>query len=1053
MDAMPEKILFYDPSENAEATLSVIRSLGYEVRSVNAPDELYSEIAANPYDLMLTEIQSDYFSETNGLFSFFEKLRIILPNQVLPHMAVTNTRNVFDISLAETYKVRPIFLKPVSEEVLRKAIQYRIMNKKKGLVLCPSANATYMQNCFAAMGFEVQCVSKLIEFSRVLHENRFDFFIFQEGFEGLPSAQLLNKILTVYTVRVPICFFLKAEDRILSKLLEKYQFFSIQVPPWDFSLCEEQIQDMVIKAYYKAPRKIFAASTSEKKEEEPVPVPEKKEEAVETMIPLKSPVISKLDETETGALSVTGFIRTFPMDLPVPKISSPLTQFLKTGLGLQKNKVAEVLKTSEGFPYLKVFIEAYKNGNDSLRESIVELFVEIPGKAPVMECLVLALNDRVPSIQHLALSGLRNYDLKKTLPYIRSKLRSPISKIKNSAAELLQNVKDPSLYGDFLSGVLNTEDLTLIKYFLFYVRNSFQEIKDFSIFLPVFKSSNYVLMEHLLELLIQTKDKKLLPLIRLAAGSGERVLLRLSLEGFRQIPDPSSVELLVDLVSGKEGAAAESAIMEIMHQFASAKYLSMFFLIVQKCQDSIKEEVLLIAKQFKEKESFPIFQAALRYGGTGTKIAAIESMSKWKKEHVILLIGPLLEDSDKFISEFVYKYIEENSTVDCIDSLLKVFISLKTDNAKEVIAHALARIVKDSDSSTSFLKVMQKDSYSVMVRILKNSGVSLGKFTSEVLGKHFTQGASFEIILRTLYDKNIEASAEAAFLLGEHNNLQAVPHLMRFIDDQNWYMRRMVVEALGKLKAVDTAHVLIKKLKDSHPSVRQAAATSLSQFNVKFKEPILVLFLEEESIKVLEQMLNLLSPFRDQKTADVYIPKLSAASVLTRINAAASLLSLWGDVDRKMIEGWLKSEKWAIRLLAFSFFSKEEPSVVMDSMDIFIMDKAEEVRRFLISFIAMQKKDECVQTLRSFIRDESPLVRQQVAMELVKMPVLGIREVLVEIAQFEINEEVLNSVLDYIYEHKDPEIFQILSEREEVCAEGILKRLTYIAESYERRKG
>ena len=263
----------------------------------------------------------------------------------------------------------------------------------------------------------------------------------------------------------------------------------------------------------------------------------------------------------------------------------------------------------------------------------------------------------------------------------------------------------------------------------------------------------------------------------------------------------------------------------------------------------------------------------------------------------------------------------------------------------------------------------------------------------------------------------------------------------------------MVVEAVGKLKAVDTAQTLIRKLKDPHPSVRQAAALSLTQFNVKFKEPILVLFLEEESIKVLEQMLFLLSPFRDQKTADVYIPKLSASSILTRINSAANLLSLWGDVDRNLIGSWLKSEKWTIRLLAFSFFSKEEPSVVMESLDVFILDQAEEVRRFLISFVAMHKKEECLETLRTFIRDDSSLVRTQVALELGKMSILGIREIFCEIARFETSEEVLNYVLDYIDEHTDPEIFQILSEREELCAEGILKRLTTIAESYNRRKG
>ncbi len=328
-------------------------------------------------------------------------------------------------------------------------------------------------------------------------------------------------------------------------------------------------------------------------------------------------------------------------------------------------------------------------------------------------------------------------------------------------------------------------------------------------------------------------------------------------------------------------------------------------------------------------------------------------------------------------------------------------------------------------------------------------GTTLGKFTSEVLGKHVSEKSSYEIILRTLYEKEVDARAEAAFLLGEQHYLESVPHLEKFVEDENWYVRRMVIEALSKLEAKHMIPVFIKKLKDSNAAVRYASAVGLTNFQVKFKESIFPIIMEEESVKVLEQLVFIVAPFRDQKTANVYLPRLSATSLITRVNAASSLLTLWDDINRDMIKSWLNYDKWPLRLLALAYFSKGEVSDIIDKMDVFIMDKSEEIRIFLINLLIKEKKEEAINMMVQFVSDESSKVRKHVIQELHKMKAFGFMDIVLQVFEKENEDLVLTEIFNIFEEQNDERIPKLIHLKFASFNDNFKKRSYTIMNTYE----
>ncbi|MBN2144641.1 MAG: HEAT repeat domain-containing protein [Candidatus Aureabacteria bacterium] len=1050
---MSSTILLYDPTSERKNIVQFIEQIGdYEVETAETIEIIYELLDKNTYHLFITEIELEGYSLT----AFLTKITQFLTIKNIPLLVLTQSHDIFTITLAESLKAVPILYKPIEPELFIRQFKLKLLNKKKGLFLCSSENKSLFEDSFKTMGFEMKFSSKMVDFMRHWQDPDIHFIAYEEGAEGTDPIAFLNRISNSSLNDLPLFYFIRHKDVILDNVLKKRGKNKMVYFPLDWDAVPEVLEDLLIESYWNQ----LASLEIKDLESEEIPViPEITLEVLppaEGKKPLTQAQIQEekarkknfeLEETESGSLSVMGFIQSLSKEMSATGAIGFLIHFLKNGSAFQRQQSIEALNGPQGGKLIPLLANAYKNGNNALRRGIMDLFSSIKPNPATIDTLSHGLFDRISDIQYLALLGFKGYDMKQVGRFIRKKLVDPKPKIRVVAATYFEQVRDLSFFPDLLHCLLLSEDNSVRRSFLKYLDVNYPDLPNLNALTPIFHSSHTLLKESILDLLISKKDKRMMPFLTLAVASEERTLVRLGIEGFKIIQAPEGVSMLLGLLESRDSGLAQSAIETIMDSNASPKYLTLFLDVMKRGDDNLKEYCFEIIKNFNEKEAIPIFRAALNYGSAPVKIAAIDAMNAWKSDVVFLLVGPLLDNQDKHVREAASRFIEANVTRSAIENLIRVFLIVKQEESKRFIADVLAKLIQGADEQY-LAKMLRQDSYSILIRILKNMGVTLGRYTTEVLGKYISKNSSFDIVLKTLYEANAEARAEAAIVLGEQGNPDAIPHLARFLEDENWDVRRVVAESLGKLNAVATVPLLIKKMKDDNPSVRAAVAATLAAFDVKFKEPLFPTLIKEDSDKVRENMILLLAPFNDQKTAEVYLPKLLASSLSVRVNAASSLLFLWDELDQQLLFSWLQSDKWYIRLMALSYFTKKNPDLIREQLPVLLKDNEEEIKKFVISFIVNEEPKQRIELLSGYVKDPHAEVRRHLIQEMERKKHPGIIEFICSFLETEKDDNNLHTLFDILTEVSDPRILESMLKGYPKWSEKIKKRADVIREKY-----
>lgn len=96
-----------------------------------------------------------------------------------------------------------------------------------------------------------------------------------------------------------------------------------------------------------------------------------------------------------------------------------------------------------------------------------------------------------------------------------------------------------------------------------------------------------------------------------------------------------------------------------------------------------------------------------------------------------------------------------------------------------------------------------------------------------------------------LQSQDPQQRAQAASFLGAQRISEAVPHLLKALEDPNEDVRAKVIWALGMLRSKDALKKLMPLMQDSDRDIRQAVARALMQIE------------EPEAIQVLESALKI----------------------------------------------------------------------------------------------------------------------------------------------------------------------------------------------------
>jgi HEAT repeat protein len=200
---------------------------------------------------------------------------------------------------------------------------------------------------------------------------------------------------------------------------------------------------------------------------------------------------------------------------------------------------------------------------------------------------------------------------------------------------------------------------------------------------------------------------------------------------------------------------------------------------------------------------------------------------------------------------------------------------------------AILESLKDSDK-TKFTEYL--------ATVLTDDAVSVRYAAATVLGQLDDQQAAPQLI-KLLHDPDPGVCFAAAAALGRLGNQLAAPDLIKLLHDPNPNVRETAAAALGQLGDQQATPELIKLLHDQKPFVRAAADAALGRLGNEQGAPELIKFLHDPDPRIRDTAAAAIGQLGDQQAAAELIKLLLDPDYMVRATAVASL----GQLDDKQV--------------------------------------------------------------------------------------------------------------------------------------------------------
>ncbi len=144
-------------------------------------------------------------------------------------------------------------------------------------------------------------------------------------------------------------------------------------------------------------------------------------------------------------------------------------------------------------------------------------------------------------------------------------------------------------------------------------------------------------------------------------------------------------------------------------------------------------------------------------------------------------------------------------------------------------------------------------------------------------------------LIRDLGNSDWTVRSQAASALGKIKDPQAVPALIKALQDPKGYVRRRAASALGEIKDPRAVEPLIHALPDPESYVRRKAAAALGKFNDSRAVEPLVKALRDKESEVRAEAVRSLGKINDPRAVEKLIPALQDEKEEVRRTAAIAL--------------------------------------------------------------------------------------------------------------------------------------------------------------------
>jgi len=167
-------------------------------------------------------------------------------------------------------------------------------------------------------------------------------------------------------------------------------------------------------------------------------------------------------------------------------------------------------------------------------------------------------------------------------------------------------------------------------------------------------------------------------------------------------------------------------------------------------------------------------------------------------------------------------------------------------------------------------------------------------------------------LLRRLDDPDARFRQDVIKALENLGDKQAVPPLLDKLDDPNADVRQAVIEAMGKLGDKQAVPPLLAKLDDPDADVRRAIVETLGELNDKQAVPSLLAKLDDPDVNVRRAVIDVLVKLGDKQAIEALIPRLEDSDDDVSIAAANALAALGDASGPSALAGFLdhSDDEW-----------------------------------------------------------------------------------------------------------------------------------------------
>ena len=264
--------------------------------------------------------------------------------------------------------------------------------------------------------------------------------------------------------------------------------------------------------------------------------------------------------------------------------------------------------------------------------------------------------------------------------------------------------------------------------------------------------------------------------------------------------------------------------------------------------------------------------------------------------------------------------------------------------------------------------------FSILIILLK----IINQLSPEQRINKIKQKKGIEGIIKTLKHKNSKLREAAKRSLLNTKNESELKKLRNALEDEDWFVRKTVVEILGEINNASTIEFLIEALGDNNSFIRyyiaKRAILKKQDYNVIIH---LINALKNKNVLIRESAAEILGEIGDVQAIKPLIELLKDENKSIRYIAKKSILKLRNTKDIERLFNALKDDNISVRKAAKVVLIRIKEQLEFDEIIKALRDPKSyfEAREILSSYIDRDKIEECILALK----DKKWIVRKTAA--------------------------------------------------------------------------